>query len=888
MPTNVELEQWGEAQDYPIRLNKDGKIIDFLDEDIKRENTPEERIRQRMVQILHHELNYPKNVIGIERSVHFGRERKRADILVYANAEARASNDQGQIYIIGETKAPQVKEPDGQLTSYLSATSATGGFWTNGSSVTFYRKDKTSGFIHQWLGIPKYGLAWDSIGHYKKTDLVQPIDLKLAFRRCHNAIYRAGIDSEDIALDMVRVILAKIEDESSGAEYCDFHITPEEYENPVGRKAACQRVRKLFDAVKHRFPDVFNSFEEISASDEQLAIVVSYMQPYALLDATYDVIGTAYEVYVASHLKGERGQYFTNRLVVKMMVRMLNPNDKDVILDPACGSAGFLVATMNYIFTNLDNSGRTQAAKDLIKRNVCHNLFGVDTTPKLVKVAKANMLLNKDGHTGIVRGDSLGAYEDLPVTFLQPAGQGKPTVILTNPPFGSGHEIRVKEPARLKNFKTGRTWSLDEKNEVVYSDALSTNQGVAPEILFLERCIEWIADDGVIGIVMAKGQLDNREAFACRRLIFDTCKVLAVVNLHEDTFEPFCGSKASVIFLQKKKVDDADDYRIFMALSNKIGQTSRGEPIFKRDSEGVPIIRDNSFVLDEDLSDIADAYKDFNNGVLDENPYHFSISKSEIKAATLSLNPVQYLPAHNAALQHVLSLGDRNDYELHALGDIAHVYNGPRFKRPYADMGVTEGPTIRKYFTGTALTQLNSDNIKYLDEAKTNKITRKNLDDLTIFKGYILVSDSGTLGRVTYALRQHDGHIATNNLIRIVIEDEHLRGYVYQFLKSEIGQHLMMKNAYGTNQEHLEPDVIAQIPIPIPKKKSIVKEIGENVIKSIEELENSILNAERADTLLKDVIGVTVYSTDETLPADEMTTIEGIIADLELETASAD
>lgn len=97
--------------------------------------------------------------------------------------------------------------------------------------------------------------------------------------------------------------------------------------------------------------------------------------------------------------------------------------------------------------------------------------------------------------------------------------------------------------------------------------------------------------------------------------------------------------------------------------------------------------------------------------------------------------------------------------------------NGPRFKRPYADVGVTEGPTIRKYFTGTALTQLNSDNVKYLDSAKATPQQRKQLDVLTIHKGYILVSDSGTLGRVTYALQQHDGHVATNNLIRIVCKD---------------------------------------------------------------------------------------------------------------------
>ena len=108
-----------------------------------------------------------------------------------------------------------------------------------------------------------------------KSELIPPVDLKLTFRRCHNAMYRQGIDSEDVALDMTRVILAKIEDESSSKEECEFHITPEEYADKAARKVACNRVRKLFDDVRDRYLDVFSSTEEITSSDTQLAIVIS-------------------------------------------------------------------------------------------------------------------------------------------------------------------------------------------------------------------------------------------------------------------------------------------------------------------------------------------------------------------------------------------------------------------------------------------------------------------------------------------------------------------------------------------------------------------------------------------------------------------------------------
>lgn len=850
----AEIDSWVEAQEFQITLDAQGKIIDYIDNSVRRPNTPEERIRQKMTQIIHCEFGYPISQIALERPINIGREIKRADIVVYNTPEACASNDQGNVYLIAEVKAPTINDSDGQLNSYLSATSAQGGLWTNGNRIDFFRKEVATGNIVPWLGIPKFEQAWDSIGKYKKSDLIVPVDLKLAFRRCHNAIYRTGIDSEDIALDMVRIILSKIEDESSVKEECDFHITKEEFDNEHSRNLACTRVRKLFYAVRDRYKDVFTPTEEITASNAQLAVVIAQLQQYSFMDSPHDVIGTAYEVYVASHLKGERGQYFTNRLVVNMMVKMASPTEKDIILDPACGSGGFILASMNYIFDCIDASARSATAKEVLKRSVVHQLFGVDISPKLVKIAKANMLLGKDGHGGIEHANSLDSVEKLSAKFNQLCGIGKPSIILTNPPFGSGHDLRIKEANLLAQYKNGHQWEIADNGELKYSEKLNDRVGVAPELLFMEKCLDWVKEDGIIGIVMAKGQLDNREALAVRRTICQKAQILAVVNLHEDTFEPFCGSKASVIFL-KKTSRPLPDYRIFMAISNKVGQTSRGEAIFKKDSEGNPIIRNGQHVLDEDLSEIAKSYHEFKQGSLTESEFRYTIAFSDLDPDSLSLNPVHYLPSHNAAFRKVITLGERDEFEVHRLGDLANVYNGPRFKRPYADIGVTSGPTIRKYFTGTALTQLNSDNVKYLDSSKANAQVRKQLDALTIHKGYILVSDSGTLGRVTYALSQHDGHVATNNLIRIVVDDPAMRGYLYQFLQSELGQSLMLKNAYGTNQEHLEPDIIADIPIPIPTDKDLLAQIGNAVVASIDELERSIASGNNAKNLLLTALG---------------------------------
>ena len=652
----AEIDNWVEAQEFQITLDEHGKIIDYINNETRRLNTPEERIRQKMTKILHCEFGYPIENIGLERSINIGREIKRADIVVYNNASACASNNQSEIYLIAEVKAPTVLDSDGQLASYMSASSAQGGFWTNGNKIEFYRKETRTGNIISWLGIPKYEQAWDSIGKYKKSDLIVPVDLKLAFRRCHNVIYRSGIDSEDIALDMVRIILSKIEDEANAKDECDFHITPEEFTNETSRDVACSRVRRLFNSVRDRYTDVFSPTEEITASNAQLAVVISQIQQYSFIDSPHDVIGTAYETYVASHLKGERGQYFTNRVVVNMMVKIASPTEKDIILDPACGSGGFILTAMNYIFDSIDKSSRSANSKEVLKRNVVHQLFGIDISPKLVKIAKANMLLGKDGHGGIEHANSLDSVSKLSARFYELCGLEKPNIILTNPPFGSGHDLRVKEPNILSQYKNGYQWDISDNGDITYSDKLNDRQGVAPELLFLEKCLAWIKEDGIIGIIMAKGQLDNREALAIRKMICTQAQILAVINLHEDTFEPFCGAKASVIFLRKQK-NLLPNYRIFMAISNKIGQTSRGEAIFKKDFEGKPIIRNGQHVLDEDLSEIADCYQAFKNGTLTESEFRYTIAFSDLDSDTFSLNPVHYLPHHNAALRRVITLG---------------------------------------------------------------------------------------------------------------------------------------------------------------------------------------------------------------------------------------
>ena len=188
--------------------------------------------------------------------------------------------------------------------------------------------------------------------------------------------------------------------------------------------------------------------------------------------------------------------------------------------------------------------------------------------------------------------------------------------------------------------------------------------------------------------------------------------------------------------LKKKQApeDRDDDYPIFMAISQAIGHNGIGEPIFKTDSKGDAILVDGEPVLDQDCDEIYEAWKAYRNGEKLESDHYFRTSRRQI-TANLNLNPVRYMPRYSRSRLRVQELGEQEGWKVERLGNIAQFFNGPRFKRPYADRGVTAGPSIVRYFTGNAVTQTRGENIKYLDLAKAKRVQLKMIDSLYLKRG---------------------------------------------------------------------------------------------------------------------------------------------------------
>ena len=367
------------------------------------------------------------------------------------------------------------------------------------------------------------------------------------------------------------------------------------------------RLEKIFAKVKARYPAIFHPEDRIDLQPRSLAYVVGELQRYSFLETNIDVKGKAYEELVGANLRGDRGEFFTPRNVQRMAIRMLDIRVDDRILDPACGTGGFLIIAMNQVIEQLRTQAEvgtrpSDAMQEAINQRIheiaSQNFFGVDINPDLVKATKMNMVMNNDGAGNIFRQDSLlhpyqweTEFRELlasslgvdPNSLRSPDRLGHFDVIATNPPFGS--KLPIKDRETLSQFELGHVW-VERNGRLEPGDAIVGS--APPEILFIERCWQFLKPGGRMAIVLPDAILGAPSLAYVRQWILDHCRLVASVDLHPDTFQPHNGTQTSVLLLQRKTVDDrarelrqggVSDYEIFMAQVLAIGHDKRGNAV---------------------------------------------------------------------------------------------------------------------------------------------------------------------------------------------------------------------------------------------------------------------------------------------------------------------
>ena len=832
-----------------VIFNDNGEIIDVLTGKVL-VDTPEERVRQRFINILQADYGYPKANIQREVPIQQGSKTMldavgseiRADIVVYVNKKAALERDQGNILFVVECKKPNVTEGYAQLVSYIFNTSAVGGVWTNGDGLSVYKK-KTGAQVglDEILSLPRYRENWNGDDVIpSKQSLPRPHNVRFLLSSCHNKLYGRGMENEDfdLAMDMVRILLAKIQDETTPGDFPRFWITENDFKTAEGRKNAADTIQKLFREYADQFPDIFEAHEKIQVGDDCIAEAVGILKNWSLAarndDADdWDLMGETYEQFTHINLKRQQGQFFTNRLVIDMMVKMLDPNVGEHTLDPAGGSGGFATGIFRYLRRKVINTTAPNSpVRDRQLSTIKDSVYLVEIAARLVKIAKCAMLLTGDGQSGMTRGNSLDSYANFDPWIVSRCAKGKsnaPSVIATNPPFsGQKVESQISDKTILKNYVFGHSFKKDETGSFVFSAKDSDIlQHQAPELLFLERCLDWLKPGGRMGIVLPKGILDNVSYEAYRVWLMERCEINGVVTLHKDTFQPDTGVRTCILFISKPEEGKkpAESYKIFMAMSQRIGQDSKGNSVFILDGNG-----NSTGELNHDLNEIADAYTEFKNGrEHQKSEYIFTIDSTDIKDHC-NINPQHYSPKLNAALTSVLEYDNRDNWATTTIGQLEagiRIYIGPRWNSASIKVdNPTDTSMLIPYLTANAALELRRFTVKWLDPNKANTSQKAAMAMLKIEEGDILISRSGTIGKVTYATKDlAENYLVSDDLVRIRVKDANLRAYLLAYFTSNTALSLMLLDEYGSVQQHLQPRHIQEMIIPVPDDWNMVTDV---------------------------------------------------------------
>jgi len=675
-----------------------------------------------------------------------------------------------------------------------------------------------------------------------KKDLVKAPNLKKTFTLINQHLYGklkyTDTDTRARSKEIINLLLVKLVDEISKSSEDEVEFCIRENETD---KALLERLQLFFKVhVKEKYPEIVADHELIGLNEELVRTVVKELQGISLLQSSKDLFADAFEIFVSKLLKDEGGQFFTPSSIVKFIVNYLDPEINSKILDPACGHGGFLLEAKELLWNKIEQDKSLTSEK---KIEVISNLHGMDKDIFLTKIAKLYLEILSGGKSNVFCEDSLD-----PISYRSQARKviknDKFNYIFTNPPFGV--KIPIDKGNILESYQLGHAWKSIEDSNWEMQAKLARRQ--PPQVLFIERCVQLLNDGGKLGIVLPEGIFGNPSDRYIWEFLKSNGKILGIVSLDQNTFQPYTCNKTSILLFQKLK-SVSDDYKIDFAIVNNVGHDKDGKVLYilnkdgskKLDPDGNPIVNDDLLDLHLRLRDCEDF-----NYTKEQNV--FKIKFSQIK------NNI-FIPYYYTGVEKTLKkLADDKEFILFSFKDLIDKKMIFANKNGYIPRGNEIGSHV--YGLGNVpfirTSEFNNWEINLDSHKKTSEEVYeqyKHKQNIEI-GDILLVKDGGPnlIGKTAFVSKMDKKIIIQSHIfqIKVLKNDEFIDPYLLLYLlnldivQKQIQAITFIQGTIATIGNRIV-EIILPIPAVIEKRKEISSYI-KSIIDEKTEIRKKIMN----------------------------------------------
>ncbi|MDX8357561.1 restriction endonuclease subunit M [Sphingopyxis terrae] len=567
-----------------IAIDAEQKNVSYRAQNKKyRLSDPEEIVRAGAYVALVLDYGYPAEQLEIECPVPHRVPSLTADIVVFKDKARKTP------YIVVECKREEASKGEldqavEQGFGYANSLKAEYMWMTSGIRNDYF---KVAGFggmersENREPDIPRHGKADVAAARFTKggvngfeLKVVQETDLTRKFKQAHDALWAGGKRNPAEAFDELdKLIFCKIWDERADrkpGEPYDFQVFKSDKDKGDDLK---KRIQAIYEQGRARDKEVFQ--DGIRLSNAELQTVVGYLADTNLSETDLDSKGRAFETFMTGFFRGEFGQYFTPRNIVKFIVDALPITNESKVIDTSCGSGGFLLHALDKVRRKADQMAEegyfekpSARHKDYWHDFAEKNLYGIEISEGIARTAKMNMIIHDDGHTNVISHDGLDTLENMRKSSEN--NGFKPDAfdfIITNPPFGA--KVKLAEKRYLQDYDLGRKdidWvdakmnnvrvvqkqveGSDEVIRLTFTEKHRDQQ--TTEVLFIEQCHRFLRPGGYMAMVIPDSILTNSSMQYVRNWIEEHWRIVSVVSLPQFAFAANgAGVKSSVLFLKK-------------------------------------------------------------------------------------------------------------------------------------------------------------------------------------------------------------------------------------------------------------------------------------------------------------------------------------------------